>query len=105
MALRSLFLSAALLIAGEVAARPAACILPTWTLDGIKISFKNPASANFTLVNTVTNIPEAVSCRLEFATLCEIKGTPSNKDLYIHLQTKGEDVWVNVTSPYTCDGR
>ena len=105
IALRSLFLSAWLASWEVAAAQPMACTLPTWTLDDMKISFQSPSQANFTLYNTATNISEAVSCSLEFATLCEINGTPNDKYLYIHIQTKGEDVWVNVTSPYTCDGR
>jgi hypothetical protein len=103
IALRSLFLSA-WLAGWEGAARPTACTIPIWTLDDIKLNFKTPARANFTLTNTATSVSEAISCPLEFATLCEIHGTPSDKNLYIHIQTKGEDVWVNVTSPYTCDG-
>lgn len=90
-------------------ARPrAACAssLPTWAVDDIHISLQDPASANFTLTQTLMNTTEAISCELEFATLCEIRGTPNHEDVYIHLQIKNENVWVNVTSsPFTCDGR
>jgi hypothetical protein len=104
IALRIVFLSA-WLAGWEAAARPTACTAPAWILDNMSLNFRNPSHANFTLTNTATSVSEAISCALEFATLCEIRGTPKNKDLYIHIQTKGPAVWVNVTSPYTCDGR
>ncbi|KAK3391175.1 hypothetical protein B0H63DRAFT_508373 [Podospora didyma] len=106
---KTLFLAPWLLASwGEAvaASRPMECALPTWTVNDLSINFNFPGSqANFTLHNTATNKWEEISCALEFATLCEINGTPLDKGLYIHLQTKGPDVWVNVTSPYTCDGR
>lgn len=104
-ALKTLYLSACLASWG-VAAQSAACTaIPSWTIDDVHISFRNPTQANFTLTNTLTKITEDISCKLEFSTLCEIRGTPQDKDLYIHLQARNEDVWFNVTSPYTCDGK
>lgn len=103
--LRGLILSACVASWERAAAQSTACTLPSWTIDDVKISFRNPSRANFTLHSTATNTSEAISCTLEFATLCEIRGTPNQKDLYIHLQTKNDDVWVNVTTPYTCDGK
>ena len=83
------------------------CVAQAWIVDDVHLSFRNPSRANFTLIdlNKADMPAETVSCALEFATLCEIRGTPGNKDVYIHLQTKGEDVWVNVTAPYTCEGK
>ena len=98
-------LSAFLLTGLEVAAQTTACTLPVWTLDNVKINFSSPSRANFTLSNAVTGTSDLISCNLQFATFCELKGTTSEKDLYLHLQVKNEDVWVNVTSPYTCDGK
>ncbi|KAK0648269.1 hypothetical protein B0T16DRAFT_455754 [Cercophora newfieldiana] len=83
----------------------ASCAIPSWTIDDVQISFRNPTQANFTLTNLVTKTTEDISCRLEFATLCEIRGTPLDKSLYIHFQARNEDVWFNVTTPFTCDGR
>jgi hypothetical protein len=103
-ALKTLILST-LLTGWGVSAQSTECAIPSWTIDDVKLSFRNPTQANFTLTNVVTKTAEAISCRLEFATLCEIRGTPQNKDLYIHLQTRNEEVWFNVTTPYTCDGK
>ena len=86
-------------------AQSTACSLPVWTLDDVKIRFSTPAQANFTLHNAATGVADKISCSLQFATFCELNGTASDKGLYLHLQVKNEDVWVNVTSPYTCDGK
>ncbi|KAK1833629.1 hypothetical protein QBC39DRAFT_345688 [Podospora conica] len=98
-------LSALLLSGVQVAAQTTACSPPTWTLDDVKINFNTPSLANFTLSNDATGTSDVISCNLQFATFCELRGTASEKDLYLHLQVKNEDVWVNVTSSYTCDGK
>ena len=98
-------LSAWLLSGVEFAVAQATnCSLPVWTLDDVKLNFDSPSLANFTLSNAVTGKSEPISCELQFATFCELKGTPGEKDLYLYLQVKNEDVWVNVThTSYACD--
>ncbi|KAK4450401.1 hypothetical protein QBC34DRAFT_424561 [Podospora aff. communis PSN243] len=104
--MRLLPLSLLTLAPSLVLTQETSCALPSWTISSVNLSFRNPTQANFTLTNTVTKVTEDISCRLEFATLCEIRGTPADKDLYIHLQERnGDHVWFNVTVPYTCDGR
>lgn len=98
-------LTAFLLSGLQVVAQTTACAPPTWTLEDVKINFDTPSRANFTLSNAATGASDVISCNLQFATFCELKGTTSEKDLYLHLQVKNEDVWVNVTSSYTCDGK
>ncbi|KAK0610859.1 hypothetical protein B0T14DRAFT_570790 [Immersiella caudata] len=89
-----------------ITAQSAPCALPSWTISSVDLSFRNPAQANFTITNSITKTTEDISCRLEFSTLCEIRGTPGDKDLYIHLQERnGDHVWFNVTVPFTCEGK
>ncbi|KAK3343418.1 hypothetical protein B0T25DRAFT_634527 [Lasiosphaeria hispida] len=92
----------------------AACVpgqtLPSlWTIPSITIVYTpdellRPGNATFTLTNTAAATTETIHCPLRFNSLCELAGTPADKDLHLWLQVNLQVASLTINYPWACDG-
>ncbi|KAK0610137.1 hypothetical protein B0T17DRAFT_658662 [Bombardia bombarda] len=80
-----------------------------WSVQDLSVTYTNdetigPGRANFTISNTQTNYTETIRCNLRANYVCELKGTPGDKDLHLWLQVNLQDGSVTFDHPWPCDG-
>ena len=78
-----------------------------WTVDNLQVNYTNDetvrlANVTFVLLNTQTKYRETVGCSLRFNSICEIDGTPGDKQLSLYVQFMLDVAYITITQPVPC---
>lgn len=82
---------------------------PTWTIKNFETSTSdsvgNSGKASFTLINSLTNTSDDLTCVLVANYRCEIAGTPSDKNLSIIIAIRSAALTVSLDQTLDCPDR
>ena len=83
------------------------CQMPSWTLQSVAATYSDdtytPGIAAVTITNSITNTTESFDCPLSFNTLCQLDGTPGDKDLRVYMQINMEAASISFNKTWTCE--
>ncbi|KAK0706247.1 hypothetical protein B0T26DRAFT_679957 [Lasiosphaeria miniovina] len=81
------------------------CALPSWTLESLRVTYSDdtytPGTAQLNITSSATNRTEAVSCDLQFNSLCQIFGTAADAALQIYLQVNLDAAVISFNESWT----
>jgi hypothetical protein len=83
--------------------------LPSWTVSDFKSNSTDTVgaggSASFTLTNNLTGTSDELSCNLQVNYRCIISGTPSDKNLTVHVAVRAGSLTFLLDEVVECSGR
>jgi len=79
-----------------------------WSFQSLVVDYTEDetvrqGNASFSITNTLTSRTDNLRCSLIFNSLCEVFGTPSDKDLHIWVQVNWGAAAITIAQPWKCD--
>lgn len=110
--LSSLFVPAFFLLgaaASPLVEFDACTTFPSWTITNFSSlapdSVGSGGKASFKLTNNLTGATDELSCPLQVNYRCIINGTPSDKNLTVHVAVRAQSLTLLVDKAVECPGR
>ncbi|KAK3989112.1 hypothetical protein QBC44DRAFT_224093, partial [Cladorrhinum sp. PSN332] len=82
---------------------------PSWTVTEFNSktsdSVGSGGSANFTVINNLSGAKDELTCSLQVNYRCIITGTPSDKNLTVHVAVRAGSLTFILDESFECPGR